>query len=189
MTIGETVAIIGGSGGLSAALNFLITQWSTRTARSRDVAHQTLLVIEHLENYAFGCAGHAFGDWAILVEGRPGALLSQPPHFPPFSDQIDWKALDSGHAASVRAVASNVELALAASAAGFGRSQKEGYGTALFWTLRLGTEALEQATFLRRFADMPPLVLEPPRWDYPAFLKGEIEKIELRKSQMAATLS
>lgn len=188
MTFAETVAIIGGSGGLSAVLNFAITQWTTRSTRDRDKTHQLMLVVEHLENYAFGCAGHAFSDWAVLADGRQGALLSQPPFFPSYSDKIDWRALESAHAVAARKLPYNVELALAAVAAGFDKSSFHGYSTALFWTLRLGAEALELSAFLRQYGGIEELVIDYPRWPFPVFLSGEMKKIDLRKEQIAQYL-
>ena len=185
MQTGEAIAIIGGSASLTTVLTFLVGQWNARKTADRDNAHHALMVIEHLENYAFGCAGHAFGDYQVLVLGQPGSLLPQPPQFPPFSDQIRWQALDKDHATSARRFPANVDLALAAGAAGFGRGAIEGFSTALYWTLQLGAEALQLAGFLRDYADLGPLVLDGRRWDYPTFLRGEMEKLETRKQQIA----
>ena len=189
MQVGEALAVIGGSASLTTVLNFLVGQWNTRKTDKREHVHQVLLVVEHLENYAFGCAGHAFGNYTLLVEGIPGALLSQPPRFPPFSDQIRWQSLDVEQATAVRRFPANVELALAASAAGFGRAAIDGFSTALYWTLQLGIEALELAAGLRKESGLASLLLEGRRWDYPLFLQGEMEKIEVRKAQIAGNVA
>jgi hypothetical protein len=181
----ETLSIIAGSASLTTVLNFLVAQWNTRKTADRDKAHQVLLVVEHLENYAFGCAGHAFGNYNVLQEKVPGALLSQPPAFPPYSDLIRWTALEVGHATAARRLPHDVELAIAASAAGFQKGSIDGFSTAFYWTLQLGNEAVGQATFLRGYTGLGPLVLEGRRWDFPLFLRGEMEKLDLRKAQIA----
>lgn len=185
MGTAETLSIIAGSASLTTVLNFLVGQWSTRKTADRDKAHQVLMVVEHLENYAFGCAGHAFGNYNVLHDKAPGALLSQPPSFPPYSDLIRWQALEVSHATTARRLPHDVELAIAASAAGFRKGAVEGFSTAIYWTLQLGGEAIAQASFLRDFAELGPLLLEGRRWDFPVFLRGEMEKLELRKAQIA----
>lgn len=188
MQTGEALAIIGGSASLTTVLNFALAKWTEHRTVGRDKAHQALLVVEHLENYAFGCAGHAFGDYAVLVDGSPGGLVSQPPQFPPFSDQIRWQAIDLDLAEPARRFAADVELAIAAASAGFRRNPLEGHGTALYWCLQLGAEAVDQARTIRGRAGLGTLVLEGRHWDYPLFLRGEMEKLELRKAQIARHL-
>ena len=189
ITTGEMITLVLGSGGLSGAINFGLTQWATLRARRRDVSHQSLLVAEHLESYAFGCAGLTFGAWCMLADGRPGALPPLPPLFQPFSDKIVWQSVDGHQAAAARALPLKAEQAAAAAQAGFGKSSTEGHVAAFAWTLRLGKEAFEVAASLRKSTGIAPLTFDYPRWDYPLFLRGEFEKLPLRREQITVEVA
>jgi hypothetical protein len=189
ITSGEMIALVLGSGGLSGVVNFGLTHWTTLRARRRDVSHQSLLVAEHLESYAFGCAGLAFGAWCMLADDRPGGLPSLPPLFQPFPDKIVWQSIDGDRAAAARGLPLKAEQAAAAVQAGFGKSNTEGHVAAFAWTLRLGNDAFEVATGLRGVNRISPLTFEYPRWDYPQFLRGELEKLPLRRDQITAEVA
>lgn len=186
---GEIVAIVLGSGGVSGAVNFGLTHWLMLRTRRRDVSHQSLLVAEHLEAYAFGCAGQAFGTWCLLVDGSPGALMSSPPLFQPFPDKIVWQSVEARHAEAARALVLKSEQAAGAVQAGFGKSATEGHVAAFAWALRLGKEACEVAAALRASRNIRPLAFDQPRWDYPVFLRGEFERLVDRRERIAVEVA
>ena len=184
MTWPEVAAIVCGSGGLSAALNIAVSQLTLASSKRRDAVHQALLVAEHLEAFAFGCAGSAFATWSVVAQRTPGALLGAVPAFPPFSDKIVWQSLDPGNAARARQIASAYEIGNAQTITAFGRSPASGYRFAFAETLRLGNDAYETASHLRRLYDLPDARPVYPRWDYVEFLVGELEKLPARREQI-----
>ncbi|HZF95981.1 MAG TPA: hypothetical protein VEZ20_14050 [Allosphingosinicella sp.] len=184
MTSAQIFGIIMGSGGVSGLVTLLATKWLDANSKKRTSAHQARLVSEHLENFAFGCAGHSFTNYTILVEQRPGVLISTVPLFPPFSDKIEWTGLNSDCVDAARRLDQNFYIADAQTRTAFGRSPESGFRFAFSETLRLGNEALEAASTLRATYKLKQLTFEPPRWDWVTFLRGELEKLDLRREQI-----
>ncbi|RSV20535.1 hypothetical protein CA236_01160 [Sphingomonas sp. ABOLG] len=88
----------------------------------------------------------------------------------------------------MRALPGRVLSAVIAVDAGFGRSAYDGFRTAQYWTLALGSEAFKNAAYLREISRINQLSFDQPTWDYPTFLRGELEKHEVRKQEIAALL-
>lgn len=185
MTTAEIITIIVGSGGLAGVTNIALTKWLESKSQKRSASHQGRLVAEHLESYAFACAGNAYRDWAILVDGSPGALTSIVPPFPPFSDELDWAALDSKLVDAARGIEQNFHVADVQTKTAFGKSAEKGYRYVLAESLRLGNEALHAAAEIRAHYRLRPLTFDAPRWDWVTFLRGEFEKLEERRRQIA----
>lgn len=176
MTFGELAALGVSSGLVASIINLGIAELRTAKRDKRDTKHQVLQVAEHLESYAFTCATYAFDNWKVLVEGRSGVLVSRPPDFPPFADTIAWQAVSADQASNARALATEARSAVTAVDAGFQKGAADGFRTAQFWTLKLGVKAFDLASYLRAHAELPAREFEEPTWDYPTFLRGELEK-------------
>src|SRR3712207_2780021 len=97
LTTAQLWAIILGSGGAAALFTKSIELLDARFVRAkgenRERAVSSRSIAEHLELYAFGCAGYMYATWDVLENGAPGPMMRDIPEFPAYPATINWQVI------------------------------------------------------------------------------------------------
>lgn len=188
LSTAEIATIILGSGGVAALGTKLIDLLDARAVRvrthRREKAASSLAMAEHLEIYAYGCAGTLYATWDVLENGAAGPMAGQIPAFPAYPAGVNWQAIDVeiSHAAS--GLRNRVEVARGAIESSFNVSEAQGHFYAYLQGCSIGDRACSIAARLRDAAGIPPLDIDDYSWDFVTFLQGEKAKEKQRHEQI-----
>ncbi len=187
---GKLLAIALGSGGASA---FFTKWWELRAgsnvrnaAERRQRRAQTLSLAEHLETFAYGCAGNLFATFEVAANRKAGTMMMQIPDFPNFPDRLDWQVIDPELAPRASAFRNRVEIAKGAISSSHGISLGQGCFYAFLQTSMIGKDALAVAAELRNRESLPQLDWASYSWNFGEFLTGELEKEKTRYREIFA---
>lgn len=186
----DIATIILGSGGVAALSTKLIDLLAARRAQvrahRREKAATSLAIAEHLEIYAYGCAGAIFPTYDIIEKGARGSMARQIPAFPAYPKSVSWGSIDveDSHAAS--GLRNRVEVARGAIESSFNVSEAQGHFYAYLQGCTIGDRACFVAAAIRKAAGIPPLDPDEYSWDFPSFLSGEKAKEKQRHDQIFA---
>ncbi len=186
----DLIKIAVGSGGVAAlflkGVDLLHSGWLRRLGEKREMALSARTIAEHLEIYAFGCAGHMFSTWEVLERDGAGAMITNIPEFPAFAKRINWQVLDLELAAAASSLRNRVEVARGAIESSFSLGAAQGHFYAYAQAAMIGADAFRIAAGLRRKAGPAQESTPAYAWDFATFLNGEHEKQKVRYKQIFA---
>lgn len=193
--LAAVAAIVVGSGGGAALATKGMEMRSARKVRDegdrRARVASTLALAEHLENYAFWCAGEIYVTREAAKKEAAGeqpsvALIMQIPDYPAVPDAVDWSTIDA--TLSPRAYAFRLRVLISQSAVESSETvslaQRSWY--AFREAARNGRDALNVAAALRTEAKLPPVSWFELSWPFRDFLEEAWQNVDARLPEIAA---
>jgi hypothetical protein len=188
LSVAQIAGIILGSGGVAALGTKMIELASARALRrkqeARELQANSRIVAQHLEIFAYGCAGHLYGTWDVLERGGPGPVMKTLPDFPKYPDGVNWHVINPDLAVRASGIRNRVEVAKGAIDSSYTLSEAQGLFYAFLQASKIGVAACEIASSLRQEAKLPALEHEDWAWDFVKFLEGEKAKEKQRHQQI-----